>query len=648
MPNNFSSGSVARMLRRNKALTEAEFQALFQLISGPALLVDRSRGNVNILQANSAFLQVTAFSLNELIGKDLLSLVKGLPTPLFAGDDRLYAMLERRNRDPLRVVAQIRALDPEGQWLALLFDLEQERQKNLTNFFESLIRSVIDLNQVKEGESQRKNLERGLTVVQKTLDVTAVAIYRIESGNTEVWKSAEAGEPDLLPQNIPPSDLQQLSQTFIWRPGRRMQTELHRQGRIHNLTFLASTPIHQNGLLVIGERKQEPYEHLPLIVEMLGKQFSNLMDQYARMIELRRQALEHRRELSILRSLGENAEEGVLMVSPKMTISEMNPAAEWMLGYADWEVKGQPVENILIGPDRLMPALETALEGLPTHNMGNVSLHRRNGQSFPAHIQVVPVQREGETLAILVFFTDVSEHEEIRNRTQQLEQRAVLGEVTAVFAHEVRNPINNISTGLQLLSVKLPGDDPNQENINRLLNDCQRLNHLMESVLNFSRQAEHKFESVDLNILLGRLLERWRPRMAKVNVTHYFQVEPTTPHILGDPRSLEQVFTNLVSNAVEAMSANGGTLAVRVTPFNAIPERPQVEVTVSDSGPGIPDEVRERIFEPFITTKSQGTGLGLAITKRIVTAHHGSISVNTFPGGTVFHVLLSAYQGEME
>jgi signal transduction histidine kinase len=69
-------------------------------------------------------------------------------------------------------------------------------------------------------------------------------------------------------------------------------------------------------------------------------------------------------------------------------------------------------------------------------------------------------------------------------------------------------------------------------------------------------------------------------------------------------------------------------------------------VTVSDSGPGVPDEVKERIFEPFVTTKVQGTGLGLAITKRIVTAHRGSISVNTFPGGTVFHVILSAFQGE--
>ena len=93
---------------------------------------------------------------------------------------------------------------------------------------------------------------------------------------------------------------------------------------------------------------------------------------------------------------------------------------------------------------------------------------------------------------------------------------------------------------------------------------------------------------------------------------------------------------------------SGGTLAVRITPYHQGVGLPQVAVSVTDNGPGIPDEIRERIFEPFITTKAQGTGLGLAITKRIVTAHHGSINVNTFPGGTVFNVILSAFQGESQ
>ena len=196
------------------------------------------------------------------------------------------------------------------------------------------------------------------------------------------------------------------------------------------------------------------------------------------------------------------------------------------------------------------------------------------------------------------------------------------------------------------MSANLPADSPEQENLGRLLNDCMRLNHLMESVLNFSRTNKYSFERVDLQLLIRRLLDRWRPRFSKVNVNAFFNPDENIPPVAGDARALEQVFTNLIGNAVEAMSKNGGNLAVRMEPLFSIPNRPQVMVTVSDDGPGIPDDIRERIFEPFVTTKSQGTGLGLAITKRIVTAHHGGIQVNTFPGGTMFQVVLLAFQEE--
>ena len=92
----------------------------------------------------------------------------------------------------------------------------------------------------------------------------------------------------------------------------------------------------------------------------------------------------------------DNAQEGILIVSPALDLLKMNPAAEWMLGYADWEAIGKRVENILIGPDGLVPALEAAVKGIPTHNIGNVSLHRRNGQSFSAHIQTLPVENGEE------------------------------------------------------------------------------------------------------------------------------------------------------------------------------------------------------------------------------------------------------------
>jgi len=244
--------------------------------------------------------------------------------------------------------------------------------------------------------------------------------------------------------------------------------------------------------------------------------------------------------------------------------------------------------------------------------------------------------------AILVYIVDVSEHEQFRARTQQLEQRAILWQFSSIIAHEVRNPINNIVLNLQYIAKCLAEDDPNQGFINDIVKDCHRLVDLIESILSYSRLETH-FESVDLNELTNYLVNRWRPRMGTLNITNTVTVADGLPKVWGDSRSLEQVFTNLVSNAIEAMSTTGGTLAININPNNSIEGYPQVEITVSDSGPGIPEEIMEHMFEPFVTSnKRGGTGLGLAITKQIITAHHGTIEVNSYPGVTIFTVLLMA------
>jgi signal transduction histidine kinase len=134
--------------------------------------------------------------------------------------------------------------------------------------------------------------------------------------------------------------------------------------------------------------------------------------------------------------------------------------------------------------------------------------------------------------------------------------------------------------------------------------------------------------------------------MYKVNVREEVQIAPDTPPVLGDQRALEQVLANLVSNAVQAMSETGGTLAVKAQPIHAEGEKSKVLLTISDTGPGIPEETLERIFEPFFTTNPQGTGLGLAITRRIITAHKGTIEVKSVPGGTVFQIYLPAAESE--
>jgi signal transduction histidine kinase len=271
-------------------------------------------------------------------------------------------------------------------------------------------------------------------------------------------------------------------------------------------------------------------------------------------------------------------------------------------------------------------------------SIGSIKLFRRNGESFQANLRIIPIVNEASLNDIIILFHDLSKQEEYRLKNQQLEQRALLGEVTASFAHEVKNPINNIFTGLQLLAINLPQDDPNQKNIARIEEDCERLTSLVKSSLTFVRPMEYKLESIPLDQLISNLLERWRSRLVKLNIKYQVQADKSVPNIDGDYRALEQVFTNLINNAIEAMETSGGMLSIKIRNATEGEEQAHIEVSISDTGPGIPAELREKIFEPFFTTKQHGTGLGLAIVKRIVTAHKGSIYVNSILGGTNFVV----------
>jgi len=279
-----------------------------------------------------------------------------------------------------------------------------------------------------------------------------------------------------------------------------------------------------------------------------------------------------------------------------------------------------------------------ALQGVPTLQQDDIRLYRRSGQPFLAHVGVIPAMAQGQLEGIVVLIRDLSEKEQIQVEAEQLKQRAILGEVAAIFAHEVRNPINNISTGLQVMAYNLPPDDPHQDTVARLQQDCERLDGLVKTILSFARPAEYAMETVDLGQLVNRVLERIKPRMVRANIQPFLQVEPSLPMINGNPLALEQVFINLINNAIEAMKDKGGTVALKLHTGLGDRGKSMVEADVADTGPGIPIEIQERIFQPFFTTKPEGNGLGLVITRRILNSHKGAISLTSYPGTTVFHV----------
>jgi PAS domain S-box-containing protein len=338
----------------------------------------------------------------------------------------------------------------------------------------------------------------------------------------------------------------------------------------------------------------------------------------------------------------EASSEAFLLLDDDWRVARANPSACSLLGYAQTDMEGMAVRDLLVGPEDLMATLLEARGHDREAQRARIPLHRRDGTPFPAQLRAIPLHPAGASRLLLVL-TDLSERQAIEDRTETLAQRAILGEVTAIFAHEVRNPINNISTGVQLIASRLGKDHPQFEALERIQKECLRLNQLMGDVLAFARPLELKIEPLDLTDVLQRLLARWEPRFRQAGIECHTSFSPDTPRAAADPRTLEQIIVNLITNAVQAMT-DGGTLSVTLGPARGSPG-PMVELKIADTGPGIPPEVRDRIFDPFFTTKKDGTGLGLAITRRILSAHKGTISLESYPdAGTVFTVQIPSAQ----
>ena len=195
----------------------------------------------------------------------------------------------------------------------------------------------------------------------------------------------------------------------------------------------------------------------------------------------------------------------------------------WRLAIPQRKAANLPVQNILIGNENLLPALRLAQTGIPTLNQDNIRLYRRSGQAFLARVSTLPVKSGDELQGIVVLIQDLSEEERAQSHAEQLEQHALLGTVTAIFAHEVRNPINNISAGLQLMAYKLPGSDPLLDLITRMQADCERVDGMMKSVLTYACTTEYEMEPVDLGVLINRLLERLKPRITGANVQQHLE-----------------------------------------------------------------------------------------------------------------------------
>jgi two-component system sensor histidine kinase HydH len=224
---------------------------------------------------------------------------------------------------------------------------------------------------------------------------------------------------------------------------------------------------------------------------------------------------------------------------------------------------------------------------------------------------------------------------------RRAERLAALGQLSAGLAHEIRNPLGVIKGSAEILNQKLAASDALAKELSSyIFAEVNRLSGLVSRFLDFARPSQLVLRPLDLPPLLEKALKSVSEQQGTNRVTIKRDYASDLPRVMADEQLCDQVFTNLISNAWEAMGEQGGELSIKVHPKH-IGLGDEVVVEIEDTGPGIPADLREQIFNPFFTTKKSGVGLGLAIVTKIVDAHGGAVRVRSEAGhGACFQVSL--------
>jgi two-component system, NtrC family, sensor histidine kinase HydH len=324
---------------------------------------------------------------------------------------------------------------------------------------------------------------------------------------------------------------------------------------------------------------------------------------------------------------------GLVLVGPDGRVAMANAAAESLAGVGDGGLTGQAASGILPsgvleqagGGERQM---DMALGGGPVLALGvSVSEVRTD---------------EGVPVGALVLLRDLREVRRLEAEVRRREKLAAVGHLAAGVAHEIRNPLSSIRGYAAYFGAKFAPGSEDRQAAEVMVREVDRLNRVISELIEFSRPSDLKRRPVRLGELAAHAERLTRPDATARGVSVDLSGAADGPEVMVDPDRLSQALLNLCLNAIQAMPSGGiMTLSAGLVPDG------RAFLEVADNGPGIPPEQRDRIFDPYFTTKPQGTGLGLPLAHKIVEAHGGEIRVAVKAGGgTVMTVLLPLGAGD--
>jgi hypothetical protein len=350
-------------------------------------------------------------------------------------------------------------------------------------------------------------------------------------------------------------------------------------------------------------------------LDLLGKQFRGAQ---ASAMELR----------ANIDQLLDRMEDAVLLFGRDNRLMMAGSGAERLLGSGRWVMMGKTLEEIFPGETVLGAVIQSAVHLRREVKDQPIELEREGLPPVRLLVTVELIEDfpRRERLGTLLRLRDSDPRRQIESQLDISTRLAAISELTSGAAHEIKNPLNSIALHLEILKSKLDGIAPGGEEIEVITREISRLDRVVKTFLDFQRPVELQVRSVDLVALVKDVAALLRPTAQAQNVQIQEEIPPSEAVIQGDRDLLKQALLNVVTNGVEAMK-DGGLLAISVRQNGG-----GWGITVRDQGPGIPPELRNKIYKLYFTTKGKGSGIGLAMTFRVVQLHGGTIDFASEPG----------------
>ncbi|MGD9319826.1 MAG: PAS domain S-box protein [Desulfobacteraceae bacterium] len=342
--------------------------------------------------------------------------------------------------------------------------------------------------------------------------------------------------------------------------------------------------------------------------------------------------------------------DGIVVVDTKGNVLIFNEGMERLTGYSADEIMNRghlsSFYDIDVAKENMRKMRSDQHGPVGKLNPTSMTVTTKDGQEIPVTLSASLITIDGKETGSVGVFTDMREVLQMRKDLEEAhlqlvesERIASIGKMAAGVAHEINNPLSGILIYAELLRETLKKDPERSKDIQEIIDQTLRCKNIVSELLEFSRQSVGKISSFSLEELLTKTLNLLINQAFFQDISVSKDVAQNLPPIGGDMGQLQQVFTNLFINAADAMDGKGA-LDIKAQ-FDS--DRNQFVIRVSDTGPGIPEALREKIFEIFFTTKpaGKGTGLGLTITKNIIKLHGGDVKIECPPdGGTTFIIEL--------